>query len=260
MSDFIQTREDGVLTLTFNRPDRRNALSPEMRIGLREALEQTRIKGDCRCVLLTGSGGSFCAGADLDLDTILSRRATIEGEMQRGINQIVTLMRDLAVPIVAAVDGPAAGAGFGLALAADFLIVSDRARFHLSFPKIGASPDAGVVPALVNRIGAARATAAAMLGQPMTSDQALVLGLAYARVPADDLVKEARALARTLSEGPTRSYAMTKRLVNAAVAGQPVEQALALEAACQQQAFATQDFEEGVRAFADKRAPVFTGT
>lgn len=258
MSEFLVNSDGGVLTLTFNRPRRRNALSMEIRKSLLDVLIEERSSPRHRAIVVTGAGGSFCSGADLDLHEILARRATIEGTMKTGINQIVALLREIPVPVIAAVDGAAAGAGVGLALAADFLVVSERAELHLAFARIGASPDAGVVAQLVHKIGAARASALAMLGGTLVADEIEALGLAHLKVTSEALAAEAGALAARLARGPTLSYGLTKRLVNSMLpAADP--RYLALEAECQARAFASHDFEEGVTAFSERRKPVFQG-
>ncbi|WP_188078345.1 enoyl-CoA hydratase-related protein [Aquicoccus porphyridii] len=258
MPDLLENSADGVLTFTFNRAERRNALSPAMRERLLMALVEERNTLRHRALVLTGSGGSFCSGADLDPAVILSRRSTIEGTMKTGINQIVALLREIPVPVIAAVDGAAAGAGVGLALAADFMIVSDRAEFQLAFARIGASPDAGVIAQLVHKIGAARASTLAMLGGSLKADEAERLGLAHLLTTPGQLSEETSKLAARLAQGPTISYGNTKRLVNAMLpAADP--RYLALEAECQARAFASHDFEEGVTAFSEKRKAVFQG-
>lgn len=258
MSEFLIDSSDGVLTLTLNRPEQRNALSKDIRESLLEALIQERNTLRHRAIVLTGAGGSFCAGADLDVEGILGRRARIEGTMKTGINQIIALLREIPLPVVAAVDGAAAGAGVGLAIAADFLVISERAEFHMAFSRIGACPDAGVVAQLVHNIGAARTSALAMLGGTLKANEIDALGLCSVRTSPEDLKAEADALALRLAQGPTISYGLTKRLVNATLpAADP--RYLALEAECQARAFATRDFEEGVIAFSERRKPVFRG-
>ncbi|MDF1856817.1 enoyl-CoA hydratase-related protein [Pseudooceanicola sp.] len=258
MPELIEHSADGVLTLTLNRPRRHNALSPEIRVRLLELLVEERNTLRHRVIVVTGAGGSFCSGADLDLSEILPRRATIEGTMKTGINQIVALLREIPVPVIAAVDGAAAGAGFGLALAADFMVVSERARFHLAFTRIAASPDAGVMAQLTYKIGAARAASLAMLGETLTAEDAAQLGFAYKVTAPDKLTAETNALAARLAQGPTVSYGNVKRLVNALCPAGDTRY-LALEAECQAKAFATADFEEGVTAFSEKRTAVFEG-
>ena len=258
MADLLVSSQDGILGLTLNRPGRRNALSPEIIAGLLEALSDEMRAPRHRVVVITGAGGSFCAGADLDPATILQRRATIEGEMKAGINRIIGLIRELPLPVIASVDGAAAGAGVGLALAADFMIVSDSARLHIAFPRIGAGPDAGVLAQLVFKIGAARASALAMLGGTISGEAAERDGLAWRRCGPERLAEETAALAGELARGPTLSYGITKRLVNAMLPAADARY-LGLEAACQARAFASDDFAEGIAAFAEGRRPVFTG-
>ncbi|MEM6533527.1 MAG: enoyl-CoA hydratase-related protein [Myxococcota bacterium] len=258
MSELLVESVDGVLVLTMNRPERRNALSERMRLALVDRLAREHASLTHRAIVLRGAAGSFCAGADLDLDTVLSRREVIEVELQTGVNRIVTLLRTLPVPVIASVDGAVAGAGVGFALAADLMLISDQARFVLSFTRLGAVPDAGVVAALLHRIGAARVTRVTMLGETLYAEELLSLGLAYAMVAPERLDAESIALAQSLARGPTRAYGLLKRIINAAQ-GTPDEHYLNTEASCQAQAFASEDFEEGVRAFNARRPPVFRG-
>ena len=258
MSSLLTETVGDVLVLTLNRPEVKNAFNQDLREQFRDALSKERSETRHRAVLITGAGGTFCAGTDLDPDTILARGPVVEGQMQTGVNMIASLLRDLPVPVVAAVDGAAAGAGFGFALACDFVVVSDRASFHLAFSKIGVSPDTAVIANLVNRIGAARATAVAMLADPISAAEAMDLGLAHKKVAPEDLQETAMALATRLAQGPMVSHAMTKKLVNASYGG-PDANYLALEAFCQSRAFTTEDFREGVTAFSEKRKPVFKG-
>jgi len=165
MSDLLHINEGGVLTITLNRPALRNALSPEMKTDLLALMELEAAHPTCRAVLLRGAGGAFCSGADARPEEILARRGTIESELKTGMNRIVSLMAALPVPVVAAIQGPAAGAGVGLALAADLLLVAPSARMHLGFTRIGAVPDAGVTAKLAAKLGAARAATLTLLGE-----------------------------------------------------------------------------------------------
>ena len=258
MTDLLVNRDGDVLTLTLNRPDVMNALSEDMKQGLiREILAETA-NPTVRAILITGAGRGFCTGADLDLNTILDRRPLIEGQVKAGVNHLVRLMREIPVPIVAAVNGAAAGAGFSLALASDFIIAAQSAKFHLSFAKIGAVMDGGMSSFLTHKIGAARTTSLAMLGGSIDADTAFDWGLAFNVVEDETLMDEAMKLAQRLAAGPTRSLGLIKAEIEMARTGS-LEDSLRLEARSQHQAFATEDFEEGVRSFVEKRKAVFKG-
>ena len=258
MTDILVDRDGDVLTLTLNRPEVLNAMSNDMRNGILRELTAETDKQTVRAILLTGSGRGFCTGADLDLGTILERRPLIEGQIKAGTNQVIRLMRDIPVPIIAAVNGAAAGAGFSLALASDFIIAAQSAKFHLSFAKIGAVLDGGSSAFLTHKIGAARTTALAMLGGSIDADTAYEWGLAFNVVEDEDLMDEARKLAKRLASGPTKALGLIKAEIEAARTG-TLEDSLRLEASSQSLAFNSADFEEGVRAFSENRKPVFKG-
>lgn len=258
MADLEITREGAVLVLTLNRPERLNPLSNPMRDGLIEVFRQELAEPTARAIVLTGAGRGFCSGADLDLSTILSRRGKVGRQMVGGVNLITRLMREMPVPVIAAVNGPAAGVGFSLALSADLLVAGACARFELTFTRIGAAPDGGAVHTLCRKIGEARAMRIAMLGQGLGAAEAESCGLLTELAPEGLALPAAMALAQRLANGPSVSYAMIKRQVLASNGGS-LDDALRLEALCQDTAFNSEDFEEGVRAFGEKRKPVFKG-
>ena len=250
-----------VLHLVLNRPDQLNALSPSMRDSLVEVFREQREappEKAARAILITGAGRAFCSGADLDPAVILERRDTIQAEMEAGISQLVHLMRTLPVPVIAAVQGPAAGAGFSIALCADLLLVSPSAKLIMSFSRIGAMMDGGATHILPRKIGLARATAMAMLAQPVDGQQAVDLGLALKLCDDDALQAEAEKLAQKLARGPTRAFGLIKAGLEHGQTS-TLQEALSFEAAAQQKAFASPDFEEGIAAFTEKRKPQFSG-
>ncbi|MGB0411907.1 MAG: enoyl-CoA hydratase-related protein [Pikeienuella sp.] len=255
------TREGDVLHLKLNRPDRLNALSADMRDGLiaafRKEYDAPRDQA-ARAILITAAGRGFCSGTDIDPAVILARRDTIKAEMEAGISQLVHMMRTIPVPVIAAVQGPAAGAGFSIALCADLLLVSESAKLVMTFSRIGAMMDGGATHILPRRIGMARATALAMLAKPLDAEQALDLGLAVKLTTEETLQAEAETLAQRLANGPTRSLGLVKAGLEHAQTS-TLQEALAFEAAAQQDAFASPDFEEGIIAFTEKRKPRFTG-
>jgi len=258
MSDVLVNLDGDLLILTLNRPDKLNAMSDDMRGLLLHELSAQLKAPTARAILITGNGPGFCSGADLDLETIFARRPVIENQILAGVNQLVRLLRELPVPVIAAVNGAAAGAGFSLALACDIIMASPSAKFHLSFARIGAALDGGASSMLTHRIGAGRTTALAMLGGNLDAQTAHDLGLVYKLVDGDVLQEEATALAKRLASGPTLALGLIKREISTAQYS-TLDEALRLEAACQGRAFASDDFEEGVRAFSENRKPQFSG-
>lgn len=256
--EILETRVGDVLVLTLNRPAFRNALTQEMKASLLAILERENAAPSARALLLKGAGAAFCSGADVRPDEILARRATIGEEIRAGMNRIVTLLAALPYPVVAAVRGPAAGAGTGLALAADLLLVSPSARLHVGFTKIGAVPDAGTSSALVHKLGASRAASLTLLGGAIEAEQAVAWGLATQLLSEEAFEDETLDFVARLAAGPTLALGLTKKLL-ASAQGLSAKAQLEQEAELQAEAFATADFEEGVRALAQKRAPNFTG-
>ena len=254
-------RVGDVLHLELNRPDQLNAMSPQMRDGLVDVFRHESNappETAARAILITGAGRGFCSGADLDPAVILDRRSTIGAEMEAGINQLVHLMRTIPIPVIAAVKGPAAGAGFSIALCADLLLVSPSAKLVMSFSRIGAMMDGGATHILPRKIGQARATAMAMLAQPVDGQQAVDLGLALKLCEDDELQAEANKLAQRLASGPTRAFGLIKAGLEYGQTA-TLQDALSFEATAQQKAFASPDFEEGIAAFTEKRRPQFSG-
>lgn len=257
----LVSREGDVLHIRLNRPDQLNALSPSMRDGLVEAFDK-----ECdaprdqaaRAILITAAGRGFCSGADLDPQVILERRATITAEMEAGINRLVHLMRTIPVPVIAAVQGPAAGAGFSLALSADLLLVSQSAKLIMSFSRVGAMMDGGATHILPRKIGLARATALAMLAQPVGAQEAIELGLALKLCEDGALQAEAEKFAQKMARGPTRALGLVKAGLEYGQTS-TLQEALSFEAAAQHEAFSSPDFEEGITAFSEKRKPQFSG-
>jgi 2-(1,2-epoxy-1,2-dihydrophenyl)acetyl-CoA isomerase len=246
---------DGVATITLNRPDVLNALNSTMRRELLAAVKAAARDDATRAVAITGAGRAFCAGADL-------RGGSGEREFRRVLsteyNPLVEAIRGLPKPVVASVNGVAAGAGVSLALAADLVIAAEDARFVPAFGRIGLVPDSGLARTLVRALGRHRALEILLGERPLGADEAHAAGLVAAVVPADRLPDATRELAARLAAGPTRAIGLTKRLLNAAEDA-PLAESLADEAALQELAGRTDDHAEGVAAFGEKRDPAFRG-
>jgi len=262
----IRTQQDaeGVLTITLDRPDAKNALTVEMRDDLVAAVRQARADAEVRCVLITGVGDAFCAGMDLRASTVaqaggddFDARTTSEA-LRVGVQALIRELWELDKPTVAAVNGVAVGPGAHIALACDFVVVHEATRFMWSFHKWGLVVDAGGAYLLPRLVGLQQAKALVMLGGAATGVEAVERGLAYECVPEAELTPHAHSLAARLAAGPTRAFGLSKRLLN-----RSFETALpdSLEAEGDFQALATttHDLQEGMAAFKDKRDPDFLG-
>ena len=249
----IHEVSDGVATVTLNRPDSLNALNADMRRELLAAVKAARGDDEARVLVLTGAGRAFCAGADL-------RGGSEERDFRRVLideyNPLIAAIRALPKPVVAAVNGVAAGAGVSLALAADFVVASDEARFVPAFSRIGLVPDSGLTRTLVRGLGRHRALEILLGERQLTAATAHEAGLVAAVVPSDRLAAAARELGLRLAGGPLGAIGLTKRLVNRAEDGS-LEDLLAFEAALQDIAGRSADHAEGVAAFGEKREPRF---
>ena len=260
MSDTILLTTDGALwTITLNRPDKLNAFTEEMHLAFRAALEVARDDDTCRAVLLTGAGRGFCAGQDLgDRDPAKGDVPDLGETLRNFFNPNIRLIRDMPKPTVAAVNGAAAGAGANIALACDIVLAAHGAKFLQAFARIGLIPDAGGSWALTRLVGPARARGLAMLAEPLPAATAAEWGLIWKAVDDDDLMAEARELAGNLANGPTTGLTLTKQAIQAATEN-TLEEQLELEAELQSRAGTTDDYQEGVTAFLEKRPPRFTG-
>ena len=251
---------DGCLELTLNRPDKLNALNPELHRALRSALENAATNQECRVVLLTGAGRGFCAGQGLrGRDPALSEEPLDLGaSIDRVYNPLIRLIRSLDKPVVCAVNGVAAGAGANIAFACDLVIAARSAKFIQAFCKIGLIPDSGGTWTVTHLVGEARAKALMLTGCPISAEQAANWGLIWQVFDDQDLAMEAKKLTRYFVTAPTASIAMTKKAIHAALTNN-LDQQLDLERDLQREAGRSGDYAEGVAAFLEKRAPQFKG-
>ena len=249
--------EARVATITLNRPAALNALTVPMKVALLAAFRQVERDRSVRAVILTGAGRAFCAGQDLR-ERLQPDAVPLGVEVRERYNPIIRAMRSLPKPIVAAINGVAAGAGASLAMASDIRIASDEASFALAFGRVGLVPDSGATWFLPRLVGVTRAAELALLGDPVAAADAVRIGLVGRVVPADQLEAEARSLAARLAAGAPRALALTKRALNAAWE-HDLDTALGYEAHLQDLAGRTKDHAEGLTAFMEKRPPQFTG-
>jgi 2-(1,2-epoxy-1,2-dihydrophenyl)acetyl-CoA isomerase len=253
-------RRDGALRITLNRPDMMNAWDKQLGLDLLAAVREAADDDDARAVVITGAGRAFSSGADLraGFDPTPEGHPDVETVLHERYHPIIAGLRQMPKPVVAKVNGPAVGIGCSLALVCDLIVACESAYFLLAFVNIGLVPDGGSSLLLPERVGLARATEMAMLGERISARQALEWGLIN-RVTADEeLDGVVDDLAARLAAGPTAAYAGIKRQLNAWLFTRMSEQ-LDLEASIQQQSAASGDFVEGVQAFLEKRPAAFSG-
>ena len=258
-SPILVEARKGFRVITLNRPDRLNAFNEAMHVALRAALDDAQADASCRALMLTGSGRGFCAGQDLSDRLAKPGETVVLGATQEAYyNPLVRTLRSLPFPVVAAVNGVAAGAGCNLALACDIVMAGRSASFVQAFARIGLVPDTGGTWFLPRLIGDARARGLALLAEPLSAEKAEAWGLIWKCVDDASLVAEAQKLCEHFASAPTQGLALIKRALNAS-AGNTLDAQLDLERDLQREAGATPDYAEGVRAFMEKRKPVFTG-
>lgn len=251
---------DSVATIALNRPDKRNAINQALHRDLTSALRAVDRNSSVRALLITGRGPGFCAGQDLH--ELGAARAEpgfrIDEHVRTTFNRTVLTIRSLRMPVIAAINGVAAGAGWSLALAADLRIAAADATFTQAFTRIGLVPDTGATWLLPQLVGPARALQLAFLNERLDAEKALDWGLVNEVVPAEELASRSAAVAHELATMPTAALAMTRRAIyrSAAVT---LEDALEYEAQLQQRAAATNDHVEGLTSLLERRDPVFTG-
>ena len=258
MSSFLTTDlNQGVMTLTFNRPEVFNSFNQEMGQAFQSALDTAATDSQVRCVVITGNGRAFCAGQDLKevtSETSPGFKVIVEETYNRSIRRIC----DMEKPVVAAVNGVAAGAGANIALACDFVVAKESVKFIQAFANIGLIPDSGGTYWLPRLVGMARAKALTMLGTPLPAEEAQALGLIHQAVAEEDFDEAVAKLADKLASMPTRGLGLTKKALHAG-AKNDLHAQLALELDLQFEAAETEDYAEGVQAFLDKRSANFQG-
>ena len=259
MSGLVVSARDGaVLTLTLNRPEALNALNREMTGALRTAVEAAARDRDVGAIILTGAGRAFCAGADLkDVSARYEAgESDLGADLRANYAPMIRAIRACPKPVIAALNGTAAGAGLSLALACDLRLAAAGAQLIVVFVRVGLVPDAGSLFFLTRMLGLSKATELAITGDPVSADDAQRLGLVAAVVPPEQLMAAALERGRRLAEGPRQTYALIKRGMERAL-DLDLEQTMELESQLQAAAATTPDAQEAIRAFLEKRKPVF---
>jgi 2-(1,2-epoxy-1,2-dihydrophenyl)acetyl-CoA isomerase len=255
VGEILVANEGGVATVTLNRPEVYNALTSSLRRTLGDELDAIAADPSVRAVVLTGAGRAFCSGQDI---RAFQESFDVRGVLETEYNPIVEQLAGMPQIVIAAVNGPAAGAGMGLALACDLLLMADDAFLSCAFSAIGLVPDSGTVSTLVRAVGYQRALEIALTARRVPADEARALGLVLETCPTDEVAARAAELAARIAAGPALAVALTKQLLRAAQT-QTLSEALEAEIAAQETCIASDDFREGIGAFLEKRPAVFRG-
>ncbi|MCB0696912.1 MAG: enoyl-CoA hydratase/isomerase family protein [Chitinophagaceae bacterium] len=250
-------KENGIGYITLNRPDKYNSFNREMALACQAYLDDCANDENIRCIYITGSGKGFCAGQDL-AEASDPANVNFEKIVAEHYNPLIQRLRNIEKPIVAAVNGVAAGAGANIALACDIVVATQNASFIQAFSKIGLIPDSAGTFFLPRYVGLQRSAALMMLGEKVTADEAAAMGMIYKSFSDDTFEEESKKIAATLASLPTKGIGLTKRLLNQSYSNS-LEEQLEIEKRVQVEAGNTEDFAEGVNAFLEKRKPLFKG-
>jgi 2-(1,2-epoxy-1,2-dihydrophenyl)acetyl-CoA isomerase len=257
MPPILFTIEEGIATITLNRPDKLNSFNREMALLLQQKLDECAAAPTIRCVYITGAGKGFCAGQDLN-EVVDPHGPGMQRILSEHYNPIILRIRNLAKPVIAAVNGVAAGAGANIALACDIVVATQSASFIQAFSKLGLIPDSGGTYMLPRLIGWQKASAIMMLGDKIAATQAEQMGMIYKVIPDEDFVAESKKIASKLAQMPTKGLAYTKHILSSSMTNN-LEQQLLLEDEFQQKAANTWDFKEGIQSFLEGRPAQFKG-
>lgn len=257
MSSILFEIRKGVACITLNRPDKFNSFNREMALSMQAHLDECASVHNIRCVYIIGSGKAFSAGQDLS-ELVGENPVGIEQILAEHYNPIITRIRNMPKPVVAAVNGVAAGAGANIALCCDIVVATNSSSFIQAFSKIGLIPDSGGTYFLPRLIGWQKASALMMLGEKVSSTEAERIGMIHKVFPDENFADESIKIANTLAQMPTKGLAFTKHALNYSL-NNSLESQLLREDELQQKAAATYDYKEGVAAFLEKRIPVFKG-
>jgi 2-(1,2-epoxy-1,2-dihydrophenyl)acetyl-CoA isomerase len=257
MSYVLYTLDQNIATITFNRAEKFNAFVREMALDFHSALDRASHDDEVRCVVITGEGKAFCAGQDLQEATDPTG-PTLSKIVSEHYNPAILKIRAIPKPVIAAVNGVAAGAGANIALACDIVLATHSASFIQAFSKIGLIPDSGGTYTLPRLVGLQRATALMMTGEKVAAQDAQAMGMIYKAIPDDDFQNQVQLLAQKLAAMPTHGLALTKEALNKTFL-HDMETQLRLEDQLQTMAGNSEDYREGTSAFLEKRAPIFKG-